>query len=79
MLPKTVAFGKWFSKYRCCWSSWDMVQAMQIVKNKPKDFLVISGDIWLLCQWFLLECRGYIRYSRVSRRVFWNDTVRLKS
>jgi 4-hydroxy-tetrahydrodipicolinate synthase len=21
-----------------------MVQAMQIVKNKPKDFLVISGD-----------------------------------
>jgi 4-hydroxy-tetrahydrodipicolinate synthase len=22
----------------------DMVQAMQIVKDKPKDFLVISGD-----------------------------------
>jgi 4-hydroxy-tetrahydrodipicolinate synthase len=25
-----------------------MVQAMQIVKDKPKDFLVISGMIWLL-------------------------------
>jgi hypothetical protein len=36
-----------------------MVQAMQIVKDKPKDFLVISGMIWLLCQWFLLEVQGH--------------------
>jgi dihydrodipicolinate synthase/N-acetylneuraminate lyase len=35
-----------------------MVQAMQIVKDKPKDFLVISGDDMIVCQWFLLEVQG---------------------
>jgi 4-hydroxy-tetrahydrodipicolinate synthase len=55
-----------------------MVQAMQIVKDKPKDFLVISGMIWLLCQWFLLEVQGHIRYrAGFSKGVLWNDTVSL--
>jgi hypothetical protein len=32
---------------------------MQIVKNKPKDFLVISGDD-MIAQWFLLEVQGSV-------------------
>jgi 4-hydroxy-tetrahydrodipicolinate synthase len=38
-----------------------MVQAMQIVK-KAKRFSCDFRDDMIVCQWFLLEVQGYIRY-----------------
>jgi dihydrodipicolinate synthase/N-acetylneuraminate lyase len=43
---------------------------MQIVKDKPKDFLVISGDDMIVLP-MVLEVQGYIRYrARFSKRIF---------
>jgi dihydrodipicolinate synthase/N-acetylneuraminate lyase len=48
----------------------DMVQAMQIVKDKPKDFLVISGDDDCFANGSCWRCRGHIRYrAGFSKRV----------
>jgi 4-hydroxy-tetrahydrodipicolinate synthase len=46
MLPKTVLrLANDFQNIVAVKEAGDMVQAMQIVKDKPKDFLVISGMI----------------------------------
>jgi 4-hydroxy-tetrahydrodipicolinate synthase len=46
----------------------DMVQAMQIVKDKPKDFLVISGDDMIALPMVLAGGAGHIRYRAVFQR-----------
>jgi 4-hydroxy-tetrahydrodipicolinate synthase len=37
-----------------------MLQAMQLLKNKPEDFLVISGDDMIALPMVLAWCRCYL-------------------
>ena len=58
----------------------DLVQAMQLIKDKPKDFLVISGDDMIALPIVLAGgCWSYIsNWSRFSKRIFRNDPIRIE-
>jgi 4-hydroxy-tetrahydrodipicolinate synthase len=54
---------------------WGYGSSMQIVKDKPKDFLVISGDDMIALP-MVLEVQGYIRYRARFPKEF-SEMIRL--
>jgi 4-hydroxy-tetrahydrodipicolinate synthase len=59
MLPKTVLrLANDFQNIVAVKEAAGIWSSYAKVKDKPKDFLVISGDDMIVCQWFLLEVQG---------------------
>jgi 4-hydroxy-tetrahydrodipicolinate synthase len=62
MLPKTVLRLQMIFKILLLLKKQLGYGSMQIVKDKPKDFLVISGDDMIALPMVLAGVQGHIRY-----------------
>jgi len=54
----------------------DMNQAMKIIENKPKDFLILSGDDALTCPMTLMGGDGVISVQAMAAPKLFSDMVR---
>ncbi len=54
----------------------DMNQAMKIIENKPKDFLILSGDDALTCPMTLMGGDGVISVQAMAAPQLFSDMVR---
>lgn len=54
----------------------DMNQAMKIIENKPKDFLILSGDDALTCPMTLMGGDGVISVQAMAAPRLFSDMVR---
>lgn len=54
----------------------DMNQAMKIIENKPKDFLILSGDDALTCPMTLMGGDGVISVQAMAAPKVFSDMVR---
>ena len=57
-------------------ASGDMNQAMKIIENKPKDFLILSGDDALTCPMTLMGGDGVISVQAMAAPRLFSDMVR---